>query len=862
MWRRDTMDSRILEELVKNAEHYKAHVKKDKDGVTLITETLTQHTDLIVKYFERLWKSKGIVQMLAFFDRQGQDGREMSCEAKHFLEEMIFAIPVFHDLGKINPDFQQKLMDEKARTATPDFLGIGSKHSILSAVLYIDYFLGALRNAVRDKNEKKELRCYVLYHAYIISRHHSDLEEFEKFLKELEQGEGCELIKRFSEHHRDIYQKPFSLTPDKMKSLIKEIKEQRKAKKTKEEKIRVYIYIRMLYSLLVASDYYAAAEFFSGTEVSHMGKLDEISRWMDIYEETSIMKSIRRHQTEEYPMPSEQFMQEKDINKLRAELFLDAEGTLNCHREENLFFLEAPTGSGKSNTAVNLSFQMMKADERLGKIFYIYPFNTLVEQNKRSLYKIFEENADILNNIVVVNSLTPIKVSEEEENEKTMDAYQKALLDRQFLNYPMILSTHVSLFDIMFGCTKESAFGFHQLMNSIVVLDEIQSYKNRIWGEIIYFLKEFACILNIKVIIMSATLPDLNVLTAGGGLARRLIEDRNKYFGHERFKNRVTISYELLGMQETENVLTEYIKKFCREEKKVLVEFIKKKTAFRFYTKLLEEKIGCEIEYLSGDDSLAERERILNKVKTARKGIILIATQVVEAGVDIDMDVGFKNISKLDSEEQFLGRINRSCLRSGTVYFFKVDEPQEIYKEDIRIQKDFTLENETMRIFLKDKNFHDYYSQILSVLKTNINEAVSSEGLEEFFGEKVGKLNFPCIAERMKLISESQWSMSVYLARKLTDENGNEMDGRQIWQEYVELLQDFSMDYAQKKIRLSQVTSRMHHFIYQIKKNNHLTYNDHIGEIFYIEEGEKYFENGKINREKLQGEIGGFVDFI
>lgn len=54
----------------------------------------------------------------------------------------------------------------------------------------------------------------------------------------------------------------------------------------------------------------------------------------------------------------------------------------------------------------------------------------------------------------------------------------------------------------------------------------------------------------------------------------------------------------------------------------------------------------------------------------------------------------------------------------------------------------------------------------------------------------------------------------------------------------------------------------MNCFIYQIKKNYDLIYDGKIGEIFYIEDGEKYFEGGKLNREKIQGEIGDFVDFI
>ena len=54
----------------------------------------------------------------------------------------------------------------------------------------------------------------------------------------------------------------------------------------------------------------------------------------------------------------------------------------------------------------------------------------------------------------------------------------------------------------------------------------------------------------------------------------------------------------------------------------------------------------------------------------------------------------------------------------------------------------------------------------------------------------------------------------------------------------------------------------MNCFIYQIKRNQDLLYNDKVGEIFYIEDGEKYFKNGKLDRKKIQGEVGRFVEFI
>ncbi|WP_368253680.1 CRISPR-associated helicase Cas3', partial [Clostridium paraputrificum] len=351
----------------------------------------------------------------------------------------------------------------------------------------------------------------------------------------------------------------------------------------------------------------------------------------------------------------------------------------------DIFFLEAPTGSGKSNVSLNLSFKLFEERNSLRKIYYVYPFNTLVEQNIKNLKKVFGENREVFNKIAVINSITPIKNEDKEIDDKNedgrLDYYTKALLNRQFLNYPMILTTHVSIFNTMFNSSKESTFAFHQLANSVIVLDEIQSYKNILWSEIITFLKRFSKIMNIKVIIMSATLPNLNYLTNSSRDTCNLIKDREKYFSNPLFKERVKIDYELIG--EGVDELYEHVINNSRKGKRILIEFIKKQTAYDFYNRLKEcDSLSSKIELMTGDDNVAERERILKSVEE-NQDLILVATQVIEAGVDIDMDMGYKDISKLDSDEQFMGRINRSCKKSGMVYFFNLDETSGIYKDDV-----------------------------------------------------------------------------------------------------------------------------------------------------------------------------------
>lgn len=859
------MNTEMLKELIKDIGQYEAHTKENEKKEIIERESLEAHIYLTAHYFETLWNEKGMSEVLERF--VNQICTEISKEAIHFLEEMVIGIPLFHDMGKINPEFQNKVMRNIHVQNHQEFACAGSRHSLISSVLYIDYYLEELKNTGIDRKERKFLRTIIIYHAYLIARHHSDLGEFEAYLNVLEGGQGVSIMKVFQSKQCDAYQRKFSLNEEKIKDIVRGIRRAKENEHRKEENIAWYVYGKLMYSLLVASDYYATTEFMTGMKVTQLGDLDEIDKWINIYENTELMKKIRGYQKEGYPKESELLDKERNINVLRTEMLLDAETVLKKNVDETMFYLEAPTGSGKSNTAIDLSFQLMKADRHLKKLYYIYPFNTLVEQNVKNLEKVFGNHPDIFESIAVINSLTPIKMTEKEKKREAESEqsgfYQKALLDRQFLNYPMIVSTHVSLFDTMFGETKESAFGFHQLVNSVVVLDEIQSYKNTLWGEIICFLKEISYLLNMKIIIMSATLPNLDLLSEYTYPAVKLMENTEKYFSNACFKNRVHISYELLKKENVEEELIEHIVRNSAERKKILVEFINKDSAYTFFNKLnMHEQIHCEVELMSGDDSLVERSRILDKIGMAQKGIVLVATQVIEAGVDIDMDIGYKNISKLDSEEQFLGRINRSCMKNGIVYFFNLDNAKRIYGEDVRAEREFTLANPTMQGLLIQKDYYTYYKKILGVLKNNYNEQVGEKGLDTFFKNMVGKLKYPQVSERMRLISEDRLSMSVFLSGSLEDGKGNIIYGRKVWEDYKRLLNDFQMNYPEKKVRLSEVKSKMNNFIYQIKRNPDLIYDDKIGEIIYIEDGEKYFDNGKLDRKKIQGEIGEFVDFI
>lgn len=865
-----------ISKLLNDKYNFYAHLEnlkeKSSEADEIKKETLKEHTDLCKEYFEKLINLKNIDDSFSNFE--AYYFKKLSETGKKLFRSLIINTIAMHDMGKINPNFQIQKMNNTKIKPIEKFSIVRTDHSIISSVLYIDYFVDKVLKL--EKDDRNAVLPFLFFNAYIISKHHGDLDNFYGFLKKFDEYEiGFKVIELFSNSCKEIYIKDFNLGKNKAIKvcdyIVKYI-----SKRNKEESIYLYTYERLLYSLLVACDFYATSEFMGGIKLNEFGELGKIDEFYDVFKSTKVYKDIRKYEKEEYFKGNKDLLSERNINILRNEMFLDAEKELVKNKEDDIFFLEAPTGSGKSNVSMNLSFKLFEENEKLKKIFYVYPFNTLVEQNLITLSDIFEKNKDILNKIVVINSVTPVKVDKEEKEkaskaEEDYEYYAKALLNRQFLNYPLILTTHVSLFNIMFDASKEAAFTFHQLANSVIVLDEIQSYKNIIWAEIIEFLKGFAKIFNMKIVIMSATLPNLNVLTNNDENTAQLIKDRDKYFTNSLFKDRVKVSYELMETEDTINTLFNHVIEKISENKKILIEFIKKDSAYKFYRDLkayIDENnsISCQVELMTGDDNSIERQRILKNIKSKnaeKEGIILVATQVIEAGVDIDMDVGYKDISKLDSDEQFMGRINRSCKRNGIVYFFNLDKTDGIYKNDVRVNKELSLLNEDMRNILIKKNFEDYYFPVLKLIKEKYNETFNESNLEDFFEKDVSQLNFKAIEKRMELIEEDTWSMSVYLARVINKEEGSNktiIDGKKVWKNYKKLLADNSMDYAKKQVELFEIKSKMNYFIYQINKNYDLLYNDKIGDLFYIENGEKYFDGEKLDKDKFKKEVGMFIE--
>ena len=377
---------------------------------------------------------------------------------------------------------------------------------------------------------------------------------------------------------------------------------------------------------------------------------------------------------------------------------------------------------------------------------------------------------------------------------------------------------------------------------------------------------------------MSATLPKLDVLLEKSSGFVDLISDRSKYFENTLFKNRVTIDFSLLenenykDSKDLRESRIENLMSLFEEEKnnynKFLFEFIKKDSAREFFNLLSDTTDEFEIYELTGDDNKAYRDYVISKTKTEEKKIIIVATQGIEAGIDIDMDIGFKDISTLDSEEQFMGRVNRSCTKKNSkVYFFYLDDEHKIYRGDNRLE--FNVRNSKNQDILREKDFQKFYAKVLQKIKSNGNKLTSGFNSEiDNFKTSILRLDYLEINKKMTLINSQNYTLFFPFQIDISQYNIGEfnnidtsllssgkLDGERVWEQFKELneIEKFS----EMKVKKSRINSLMQFFTFNITKygNNSFPcdFTDEIGGIYYIKDYDDFISSDlKFKRKEFQ----------
>ncbi len=779
---------------------YKAHIRENEK------ESLKEHIDLVYDYFLLLVDKNGLENHL---DKLFVHSVDLLEDVKEKIEfgnfvKYLFAKAVYwHDMGKMNDNFQvDKMANEKFENIE---LSESSNHSPLGAYLFINHSLEELYHKNWDEDEIEIIESIIYLFGYFISKHHGSIyqnSEFD-FKKDVEQFLTLFSIeKSFMQIHKDE-KRIFSNIHDYIEN----------------NKDTLFLLSKSLFSLLIISDYYATAQFMNYGNINNLvykdfGLISKEFRkkvYQVFYQKQHLedIEFKKEADFKSFEILKEELPSRANLNELRNKLFVEVRENLRANLDRNLFYIEAPTGAGKTNLSLMSAVEILKEDSSINKIFYVFPFTTLITQT-------YDAIKDVLNldNSEIVQLHSKAKYNDKQEIKKdgVYGDEKSNFLDNQFMNYPITLLSHVRFFNVLTGVSKDDNYIFHRLANSIVIIDEIQTYSPDLWSSIVYILDSFAHKFNIKFIVMSATLPKIgDILNEPNNKFVPLVTHKQQYFSNPNFGQRVKIFTEKKKVETPKDIYKRVIeesKTYQESESnttnisRTIIEFITKKGADEFYQEAKEKnkKFFDEIFILSGTILEPRRREIIDFLKnTNDKNILIVTTQVVEAGVDIDMDIGFKEKSLIDSDEQLAGRINRnSSKKDNKLFLFEMENPKAkyVYKGDKRL-KISVDEN-----VLETKNFDAYYNQVIDKIK-KVNDTPFVEGLNSY-QDHIKNLRFS--ESHIKIIDIETLSVFVPLDDKAIE----------IWQEYKETIKNQDEDYTTRQIRLQNLASKISQYTFSL----------------------------------------------
>lgn len=550
-----------VSQFIENHEIYLAHTSKI---LSQNPEKLIEHIEKVNKYALRLSKIHGLDQIVDSLINEmigNQHNFKDTYLIGNHIKSLFIRSIIFHDYGKINPNFQVKKMGNNLFNYD-NSIKIDSQHSKLSAFIFIHYHLKEVESQFVDEAEQSFLWALTFLFANPILKHRASfIDHYIDFKDDIFDSLN-QFLKLFEAEFEDGIGYFKGLEKQSDRNGLLDFFEHYYSANTY---FSIFALLKLNFSLLTASDYYATFDYASGNssdklilEEKDFGLIDGSLKehilenfwgkeWIN--PEKKNYNFELKQNWKFYQNSTIQDFKERgkaNLNHLRQKLTVDVLESIRENYQNQLFYLEAPTGAGKTNLSLALAIEFLKLDNSINKLFYVFPFNTLITQT----FTAITETLGLTNeNIVQLHSKSGFHEKRENEEDGLYGKEKLNFIDNLFINYPVTLFSHIKFFDILKGNGKHINYILHRLTNAVIIIDELQSYPPQHWDKIIFFLANYARHFNLKIILMSATLPKIDDLLDDElkGPIVRLIANKNEYFTNENFKGRVSFDFEILG---------------------------------------------------------------------------------------------------------------------------------------------------------------------------------------------------------------------------------------------------------------------------------------------------------------------------
>lgn len=646
-------------------------------------------------------------------------------------QEWAYFAGLWHDLGKFRPGFQKYIRAASNNGAEDAHIEKKGKvpHSTAGALLACQCF---------------EVRGRVL--AYLIASHHAGLYDWN--------SDASSLMARLESEdaQRELAEALAAAPPDLVdgRSFRPDLTE------VPGGSAGFAFWVRMLFSALVDADFLDTESFMNPTQAGAR------AQWPDLAWLRTAFDSHMAALTADAPSTP--------VNQLRARIL--AQCRAKASQEPGIFSLTVPTGGGK--TLASMAFALDHALQ-YGKrrIIYVIPYTSIIEQTADVFRSIFGD-----------------AVIEHHSNTDS-DAKRETLRSRlacENWDAPIIVTTSVQFFESLFAARTSRCRKLHNLVGSVVVLDEAQLLPVPYLQPVVDVLRLLVKDYGVTLVLCTATQPTLESRNGfdqarqlrgfAAGEIREIVDDvAGLYSALERVK--VHLPADLKTPCNWEQLAPQ-----IAGHDAVLAVVGRRADARELYTRVkAENRTG--LWHLSGlmcaqhrSDTIADiKQALLARRQALAAGqnpapIRVISTQLVEAGVDIDFPVVYRALAGLDSIAQAAGRCNREGrLDKGEVHVFVPPKPAppgllRMAEQATRILWEaLPPEADPMGV----ERFADFFRRLYGDADLDAKDVCNLLRVGQ-----IGDVNFRTAAERFRLIDEAEGA-TVFVRYK-RDENDEEID--------------------------------------------------------------------------------------
>ena len=617
------------------------------------------------------------------------------------LKEINRIIGLLHDIGKYQNSFQRRMKDEKIRV----------EHSICGA-------------QIAKKIYEKPFLALAYLMEYCIAGHHSGIPD-----GGVQNGRPDSLNTRLQREMEDYsaYQEELEIPQIDLQKVINFFAQD--IKNDIDFLIDKFAFLtRYCFSCLVDADSEDTARFCGD------GTLPED------------LKTNFQSCLEKVNRKLQSFQAETELQKARA--LLQKQVFDKTGEKAEIYLMNMPTGSGKTLCSVKFALEKAIAEKKK-RIIYVIPFLSVADQTVGMFENLFGKDAQILRH--------QSTFSYDDAEDFSEDYRISAKHATENWSADFIVTTMVQFLGSLYSNRRGKLRKVHNMADAVLIFDEahlmpVEYLQPCLQG--IAFLTRY---LNSSAVFLTATMPDFPSLIQTCALENskivNLVTDTSDF---EKFKK---CKFSYIGKMEQETLLSK-----SRQSASSLIVVNKKRTARELYRQCTGKKYHLST-YLAAYD----RKRILDEIRKELKQleddypdlegvpeerhITVISTSLIEAGVDLDMAVVFRQLTGLDSILQAGGRCNREGKRQGaTTFVFELSEDQ---KEDEGMNKTRGLLKKYADVSSQEC-IREYYNCMYKLRETEIEEHAIHNDYKD-----IRQIGFKTYAEKFHLIESNTQSIVV-----------------------------------------------------------------------------------------------------